>query len=1596
MNPDGEEDLIEADIQQLKTQTLLKNVISQSDEYELEEKLDEVEMVGSEDDELDVADSNMPDSIQKYLNVINKRSEGLEKDLEECELLLKDASQEDGDEFYYQSAEMKELAFVLGEDPDELRDRVLSEVEDEERKESDHVRDHVGGHLTDPETDLGDKTDLLHQQLALHTTGELTMFGAADFLEQKAWKDLLELDNKLKQQERDMLQEAQHQILQQTSRDKLKDQNRSAKQKQHSDELKQLQQQRQIFQEKAEQELELESKKRQEDFCKHQAEIERFAQETEKEKQEFEHHLAADREFKQRQRLQAATLIQAAVRSYRVRRKYLPRLKRLREERQQRQLQNRQMEIVALRRAEEQRRKREREEKKKKEEEERRRKEEIRRRELEERQKQERLEKERIDQERKRIEMLEKQKREEEKHQHEEQLKKEREVEERTQEILSKIKNETNSTSKVTDEKLTDNERVDHVDVHDGPTYESVEVFLTKTQESQTLKHKYTDTDLIEGQPANTSIQTSNQIMPDKTLDTSLPANPAMDVQLQNHNSTSSQEADRGSPKLISGDSVRECITKKEAAATILKGSTLQVLSETIDVYPDRKGAVLDSDAQCNAGQAILEKVKSVEDLHHQKSNTNLALGANLEARRLLWIQGCVSLRCHIKDVECKETRRPLRRVHGANKLPALKASQLLAASQPGSQLSQVTTVMVENSPPFSLSSLTTCPRLICLHIEHCGVVLLEGLDQCADISYIDLQHNKVEALHCWDKAQLTQLMLQDNKLTSTYGLDGCTQLRYVQLCKNNITRTGGLESLTNITHLDISHNQLVGISGIGQLVHLQDLNLSHNHLSSVQELHTCCLLQRLNIESNSLVEMPPVQDHVLLNNLRLSDNSISHVTPLSQAWLPMLQHLSLAQNGIFDLADIKYCLMLTRLDISHNCITDMNVIVEALRECYQLQDLCLEGNPVTQEDQYRCTVLGTLTWLHVLDHEAVMKPVSIPSARTPLERMCLSQLHVQDKLRTTYQQHTASIMGKSASSILQVHQVRDAYMKCSLEQAIAHRCMHETADLAEIQHALPCSQEAIFYEYISMQTNTEEYRTESSNVTPLDGCNTKDCNAQRALSGHSPVDDTVNVPPGRQDSANSAKICDHSPTVDHTKTMEFIAGVSSCDQMQPAVMDCIPAPDVFPTSSIVTQHPSISDPSHQTHFVGPSPTSAVICRPDIDENRGTQSLLQQNSHAATVIQARWKGYLVRRNLDVHAKQYLAALRIQALWRGFKVRKMVALARQAVRYHDSEDEDEAMFYDEVDPAAWDFAQANVDSEWLPSDTPSIPRIHPCVPATQTQVQPVQALTRHDIPEPPRQAWYASPIPPANVYTSRNSQSSPHLISKPPIPPVHSSPASDTPRTTKSHKQDQISQEWGFKDSTTAELMMKRAKKLSKGAGTHKKKALDPLQRYQHMKKVHDSTRVVPSPKRGVQRQEFFQAREQEIQNTMAAQRKEKEHKDARTLEWVHSHTGVPDDMLQEYGRQSSSEPNLPAISPNAIQGRVQLMASPLLELQSIDGASSVSSTSHRPRSHSFSSHSHEELRLPAIKTNSAPSGRTRERGGIGSNRPVLKGWTSKR
>ncbi|XP_071809032.1 uncharacterized protein [Asterias amurensis] len=1563
MDPDTDEEWIELEIQrQLDAISISDNELVQTDG--LQEDISEASNKLNGIDDLSLndynEDDNVPKSVKEYLDKVIHRADGLQRDLDECEHLLSQTAHGEGnDEFYYQSDEMKEIAFIVGEDPEELRERVLAEVEDEEQIEAVGFEESTMTHIPQQDFDPIEKV-------------------RAAQLEQEALLQLQQLHHKLKQRDLDMNREIEERVQQDKIRHKAKNLNREKKQKQHNDELHEMELNRQIANARADKELLLEAKETQDNLEKQQADIEEFARRTEEEREEFEQHLATVRQRQQLQRLHATIKIQAAFRSYRVRTKYQFRLNRLREERLQRKLQNRQMEIISLRRAEEQKKKKEKAEKKQKQDERRK----MEKLQEEERDRKERLEQDKREQEQKRRVLLEKKKLEEEQKQKEEDSRQQQYLHDRTQEILSKIQKEKAIVTKEVVSTTVDNKTHPPLqEVFLTSKQTTVEQSLTShtsiqehhivTSNDSILQQEHSTTtgsseDAILMMPNNISNENLSQVSSNKQPDdkqllldsvqqkgeptvlnqpemtdnypqekegpTTAMNQPEMtDNYLQEKEGppTAMKQPEmtdnylqekEGPPSAMKQPEMTDNYPQeKEGPTTAMKQPemtdnylqekegppTAMKQPEMTDNYPQRRKepnvakqsehSTADSvlfkashlqtatpssqydvtesvNPSCNTivkhpqtvSDASQIKTRDIKvnglvssaslDIQPSKVNTShneivqngnedsQSNSLDIESRWSQWKQNCVSHSSLMSSMKYDEARKVLRKSHGLKKFPDLTVAQLLSSSQPKTPLAQVTTIILHDVSGCSLTSLSQCTNLQCLEMTHCGVTHLHGLQEHHHIAYINLQHNKVENVCCRDMTKLTQLLLGDNQLTSVHGLEGCNQLYYVQLSHNSITRTDGLKCLSSLTHLDLGHNQLVSIKGLGNLVCLQDLNLSHNHLSAVQELETCCLLQRLNIQSNCLVEMPPVDNLVLLRELQLNDNSISSVAILSDAWLPLLQHLHLAQNGLVNVADVKFCLMLKTLDMSNNCITDIDTVLSGLNRCIHLEDLCLEGNPVTQDDQYRGQVLKRLPWLQTLDTEVIAVHSPLQPCRNAYEIMCRSQLQAQDQLHTLYQK---SHDGDLSRNLVERCSIMSSYMKCSLTQALQHRRMQESGNMLDSRDVISSFNECV--------------------------------------------------------AANT------------------------------------------PSSVNVHLHQSGVTPVHQS----PVTNNDLILR---DDHHETDTQLQLQRKAAVRIQSRWRGFIVRRDIDKHTTLWMAASHIQALWRGYRVRKRLAVARQAARYNEEDD----MLYDEIDPMSWDLAQAKMDIEWLPSEMPSIPRIHPLVPDTHS----VPKLA----PEPPsaRQAWCASP------------DTRPTLVSKPPIPPIHT--LNDTPRSNKSHKQDQITQEWGFKDSTTAELMMKRAKKLTKGAKSHRKKTKDPLERYQIMKKGQESSRVVVPPKKRIERQEFFQARDHELRRITTEETQDKEHKHARTFEWVHTTAGIN----IENGRQSNSEPNLPVMSPDVLQGRVQLMGSPLLELQSVDGASSISSIPHRPRSHSLSSQQgFEQVRFPAIKTNSAPSGRSR-------------------
>ncbi|ELU05763.1 hypothetical protein CAPTEDRAFT_189398 [Capitella teleta] len=195
----------------------------------------------------------------------------------------------------------------------------------------------------------------------------------------------------------------------------------------------------------------------------------------------------------------------------------------------------------------------------------------------------------------------------------------------------------------------------------------------------------------------------------------------------------------------------------------------------------------------------------------------------------------------------------------------------------------------------------------------------------------------------------------------------------------------------------------------------------------------------------------------------------------------------------------------------------------------------------------------------------------------------------------------------------------------------------------------------------------------------------------------------------------------------------------------------------------------------------------------------------------------------------------------------------------------------------------------------------------------------------------------------------------------------------TQRSGLSKKEEKITEEWGFKDSKTAELMLARAKKLKYNALNKKKLSqLDAHQRLALMRKLEENARlrpVQPPGRSGLPRKEYFQAKERESNYKHIDEQQENTAKVTRTFEWVHMQVG-------DHGPPSkltSGAENLPHMDPTVLAGRRGLLTgSPIsLDLQSVD--SRVSGEIYvKPRRMSFQEPGKHE-RLPPIKATSAPA-----------------------
>ncbi|XP_035813551.2 leucine-rich repeat and IQ domain-containing protein 1 [Amphiprion ocellaris] len=942
-------------------------------------------------------------------------------------------------------------------------------------------------------------------------------------------------------------------------------------------------------------------------------------------------------------------------------------------------------------------------------------------------------------------------------------------------------------------------------------------------------------------------------------------------------------------------------LTSQLGVNPTLTTSSSAPLPNEFTAGPTSSVAAKQHDPQRNISQISLNKTIDQPDPTDNHGTSSCLFPACLpehtEQKRLLWMKNCISwsklsLQNRRKQKGSTWSCRGLKRAAEASSLPPLCPHTLLQSTG-WKSLQEVTMVTLEDLPGCSLSTLAQCTKLRSLTLRRCGLKSLEGISHLQELCCIDLQENDISFVDCENMTSLRVLRLANNKLTSIHGLSGADSLDVLDLSHNSITRIAGLESVNRLQRLSVDHNQLISTKGLKDVYTLLHLDCSHNHLARVEGLENNALLHTLDLRGNSLAEPPILKNQVLLRELHLDDNSISSLQGLTACWLPLLQHLSAAQNRITQLPSMSGFLSLENLDLSSNCLSELCNVCENLEGCQFLQEVHLMGNPLQHESGWRSTLQRAVPGLRAIDSQQTDSFLSPPAVQRVSLASGSFQTFCQAQLQQTHD--------------LQQHHSRELSNASSPLEALKSVCRHfpMTLKLAEDQR--------FAHEYGDTTVCDEHWVVDQ--IPP-----------EKTPHRDSVIAENCTECPKMKDTSQVPAVF---PSGDNIRCSYWSLEDNPAAESQRDAFDSVTVgPKTGPT---VTKANSSS-----VHFFatkGKTNSFSLDKAPVLNHQDSDLKIT-----AAVVIQQWWRKYKGNINAPPFSEKggerggdggtpesgasYInkrtvgrdyAATVIQAFWRSFTLRRRLASALAAVKCPGNGEDDTL---EEVDMDEFVFDEAALEKHWTLTLSEDSPITHYPVSEQALSLKPLSSClnrSQYIFPPPlvqsPRQAWVAGEH--VDLAAQRISPESSNRSKSPPSTAV----LSDL-----SERSEKIMEEWGFTDSHTALLMLKRAQKM-KSKKQQQKKHRDPFVRLALFKNCNYQMGPVEARNR-LTRHDGNYVKVGETELGLQQAEKTEQMKLEQAQRWLHTQAAQSD-------KHSESERFLPEINSSILSGgRVQLVADP--------------------------------------------------------------------
>ncbi|NXN09927.1 LRIQ1 protein, partial [Indicator maculatus] len=795
-----------------------------------------------------------------------------------------------------------------------------------------------------------------------------------------------------------------------------------------------------------------------------------------------------------------------------------------------------------------------------------------------------------------------------------------------------------------------------------------------------------------------------------------------------------------------------------------------------------------------DANEEVRETCDIIQDV--VECSSRIILPDDIEKKRITWMNTCKPWSKIEEGNQRKQvTKKKRPRKSSGHKMPPL-STQKIIHSGPWSTLQQVTTLTLEDLPACSLSTLSQCSSLQVLTLRRCGLVALEGLSNCKDLKYINVEENNIQIIDCDHLENLCVLILNKNHLTSVCGLDDCINLQNLELSYNRITQIGGLEALKNLQQLILDHNQLISTKGLCEAPTLIHLDCSFNLLTQVEGIENCGLLQILKLQGNNLQELPRLENHVLLRELYLDDNSISAVGMLPLYWLPLLQTLLLSQNSLTELVPLNSLISLEKLDIENNCLSDLKGVITWLSGCHKLKELSLRGNPLLQERGWRTSLCEVLPNLQFLDGE-ILNSHTLPKTKTiegsesrMLQELCQVQIEENVQLKAEAAQLGVASSVESAEG-------QCCYFRQLMKLSVKHRCEHEQGKLnitdrdgpEALQNHLKQTSTGCLQENNLFIMGVTENKQVS--LDPSERWITAGCIRATSINSSIPVHQKENKEDQRV-KEKSTESC-----INYSEESKGNNNLSAQLMVQQSVVAARNTGRDLQHFESDTESIYFSTRLHMAASTIQSFWQQYQAKRKTDhsktENPCSTEALRQKHEAATLIQ-----------VSLKKKKIYCCF---AFWKGFLLRKKLASALAAVKSDEVEDD-----YEEIEVADFTFSETALEREWLTLGSTRFP--------SKTLLLSNQLLwpkkysgpsncsgCSNSLPLSAQEVWQWVNRPHSAQNIHFHSRSEKATISQ----------LCDWKENENSpfipEKEEQISAEWGFKDISTAQLMLKRAQKM---------------------------------------------------------------------------------------------------------------------------------------------------------------------------------------